>query len=139
MPRCRQNRCLVEGGWRSIRTSWGSERTERRRITRSQYVQDTLSLLYPELQRPLRECRLLDLGSGLGTNAVPAAKVVRSVLGIDIEPSHVNRAREWAEREGLKNVTFHVGSAADVDLGPIDIVLCDYARLSGRSRTSSKW
>lgn len=83
-------------------------------------------MLYPELQRPLEECRLLDLGSGLGTNAIPAAKIVHSVFGIDIEPSHVNRAKEWAEREGLKNVTFRVGSAADVNLGSFDIVLCDY-------------
>jgi len=38
----------------------------------------------------------------------------------------VDRAREWAEREGLDNVTFRVGSATDLDLGPFDIVLCDY-------------
>jgi len=74
----------------------------------------------------LEECRLLDLGSGLGTNAIPAAKVVRSVFGIDINPSHVQRAREWAEREGLDNVTFRIGSATDLDLEPFDIVVCDY-------------
>jgi len=85
-----------------------------------------LFLLYPELKKPLGECRLLDLGSGLGTNAIPAAKIVHSVLGIDTNAAHVNRAREWAEREGLDNVTFRVGSATDLDLGPFDIVLCDY-------------
>jgi len=85
-----------------------------------------LLLLYPELKKPLGECRLLDLGSGLGTNAIPAAKIVRSVFGIDTNAPHVNRAREWAEREGLDNVAFRVGSATDLDLGPFDIVLCDY-------------
>ena len=90
-------------------TSWGSEQIERRRITRSQYVEDMLFLLYPELKKPLGECRLLDLGSGLGTNAIPAAKIVRSVFGIDTNAPHVNRAREWAEREGLDNVALNVG------------------------------
>jgi len=78
------------------------------------------------LRKPLKECRLLDLGSGLGTNAIPAAKVVHSVFGIDISPTHVERAREWAEREGLENVTFRVGSATDLDMEPFDIVVCDY-------------
>jgi len=105
---------------------WSSKRIERLRVVRSQHVEDLLFLLYPELGKPLNECRLLDLGSGLGTNAIPAAKVVRSVLGVDIEHSYVMRAKEWAEREGLGNVTFRVGSATDLDLGPFDIVLCDY-------------
>src|SRR3989442_13847195 len=85
-----------------------------------------LFLLYPELKKPLGECRLLDLGSGLGTIAIPAAKIVRSVFGIDTNAPHVDRAREWAEREGLDNVTFRVGLATDLNLGPFDIVLCDY-------------
>jgi len=47
-----------------------------------------LLLLYPELKKPLGECGLLDLGSGLGTNAIPAAKIVRSVFGIDTNAPH---------------------------------------------------
>ena len=126
IPRLKQDRDRLGGGWGSISASWGSGQIERRRITRSQYVEDMLFLLYPELKKPLKECRLLDLGSGLGTNAIPAAKIVRSVFGIDTNAPHVNRAREWAEREGLNNITFRVGSATDLDLGPFDIVLCDY-------------
>src|SRR5205807_1627184 len=30
------------------------------------------------------------------------------------------------DRDGLNNITFRVGSATDLDLGPFDIVLCDY-------------
>ncbi len=107
-------------------TAWGSERIERRRLIRSQYVEDLLSLLYPELQKPLAECRLLDLGSGLGTISIPAARVVHSVLGIDIEPAYVRRAQESAAREQATNVTFRVGSATDLSEGQFDIVLCDY-------------
>lgn len=107
-------------------TTWGKDLIERRRLTRSQYLEDLLSLLYPELGKPLAECRLLDLGSGLGTNSIPAAKIVRSVLGIDMEPAYVERARESAELEGLDNATFRVGSATDLNEGLFDIVLCDY-------------
>lgn len=106
--------------------SWGQEQIESRRLVRAEHVEDLLNLLYPELRKPLRECRLLDLGSGLGTNAIPAAKVVRSVHGVEIEPAYVERAREWAKAEGAANVTFQVGSATEVDAGPFDIVLCDY-------------
>jgi SAM-dependent methyltransferase len=110
----------------TMNAAWGTERIERRRITRSQYVEDLLNLLYPDLRKPLRECRLLDLGSGLGTISIPAARIVRSVLGIDIEPDYVRKAQEGAEREGLENAVFRVGSAIDVDEGLFDIVLCDY-------------
>jgi SAM-dependent methyltransferase len=106
--------------------AWQTERIERRRMTRSRYVEDVLSLLYPELRKPLNECNLLDLGSGLGTISIPAARFVRSVLGVDIEPSYVQRARESADKAGVSNVTFRVGSAIDVDEGRFDIVLCDY-------------
>ncbi len=105
---------------------WGAERIERRRQVRSQYVESVLALLYPELRKPLDQCRLLDLGSGLGTISIPAARIVHSVLGIDIEPAYVRRAQEWAERERLTNVTFRQGSATDLDEGFFDIVLCDY-------------
>lgn len=105
---------------------WGAERIERRRQVRSKYVESVLALLYPELQKPLNECRLLDLGSGLGTISIPAARIVRSVLGIDVEQTYVRRAQEWAEREHLTNVTFREGSATSLDEGRFDIVLCDY-------------
>jgi len=110
----------------AVGATWGSERIERRRLIRSQYVEDLLSLLYPELQKPLGECRLLDLGSGLGTISIPAARIVHSVLGIDIEPAYVQRARDWAEREHASNVTFREGSATELQEGRFDIVLCDY-------------
>jgi len=110
----------------AVSTAWGSERIERRRLIRSQYVEDLLSLLYPELQKPLAECRLLDLGSGLGTISIPAARIVHSVLGVDIEPAYVGRAQESAARENVSNVTFREGSATDLNLGHFDIVLCDY-------------
>ena len=69
---------------------------------------------------------MLDLGCGLGTNSIPAAKAVQSVLGLDIEQAYLDRAREWAEREGVFNVTFRKGSATDFSNGKFDIVLCDY-------------
>ncbi len=105
---------------------WGKERIERRRLVRADHAEDLLALLYPELQKPLDECRLLDLGCGLGTNSIPIAKAVHSVLGVDINSAHLQRAVEWADREHLKNVDFRVGSATELDAGKFDIVLCDY-------------
>jgi len=110
----------------AMAAAWGRGRIERRRLVRSQYVENVLSLLYPELRKPLDQCRLLDLGSGLGTISIPAARIVRSVLGIDIDPSFIRRSQEWAEREHLTNVMFREGSATRLDEGHFDIVLCDY-------------
>jgi len=99
---------------------------DRRTKLREQHAPDLLELVRPEIRRPLAGASLLDLGCGLGTNSLPAARVVKSVVGVDIDPTCVRRARESANREGLDNVEFRQGSALDLNESTFDIVLCDF-------------
>ncbi len=60
--------------------------------------------------------RLLDCGSGPGSITVGLAEVVApgEVVGIDLEPGQVARARALAERAGVSNVRFEVGSVYEL-------------------------
>lgn len=56
--------------------------------------------------------RVLDLGSGAGFDAFLAARQVgpdSSVLGVDMTPSMVAKARENAVKAGVRNVEFRLG------------------------------
>ena len=58
--------------------------------------------------------RVLDLGSGAGTDSLVAAQMVGpdgSVTGIDMTPEMVDRARRAAGEMGVTNVTFVSGEA----------------------------
>jgi len=60
---------------------------------------------------------VLDIGTGNGRLAFDAARYARRVVGIDPSGDAVRVAREKAERLGLTNVTFRVGSAQELDVG----------------------
>jgi SAM-dependent methyltransferase len=61
--------------------------------------------------------RVLDLGCGDGTTALPAAKLGAEVLGVDIARNLVEAGNRRAQREGLGNLRFQEGDATDlVDL-----------------------
>ncbi|UCD92162.1 MAG: methyltransferase domain-containing protein [Methanobacteriota archaeon] len=92
---------------------------------REEHIDDILSLLYPQLGKPLLECTVLDLGCGLGALSLPASRRVKSVKGIDLDQSYIARCRERVEREGITNATFEVKSLFDLDgHEQYDIVLC---------------
>jgi arsenite methyltransferase len=58
--------------------------------------------------------RVLDLGSGAGTDALVAARMVGddgSVTGIDMTPEMLRKARSAAREAGIGNVTFVEGEA----------------------------
>jgi SAM-dependent methyltransferase len=58
--------------------------------------------------------RVLDLGSGAGTDSLVAAQMVGAdgaVAGIDMTPEMVAKARASADRMGLGNVSFTEGEA----------------------------
>ncbi|MEU3189394.1 methyltransferase domain-containing protein [Streptomyces sp. NPDC006992] len=57
---------------------------------------------------------VLDLGCGTGQLALPLARRVRSVLGMDPEPDMLRLARERAGEQGLANVTWVLGADTDV-------------------------
>jgi ubiquinone/menaquinone biosynthesis C-methylase UbiE len=58
--------------------------------------------------------RVLDLGCGDGTTALPAARLGADVLGVDIASNLVEAGNKPANAEGLKNCKFQEGDAANL-------------------------
>lgn len=58
--------------------------------------------------------RVLDLGCGDGTTAVPAARLGAEVIGVDIAANLVAAGNERAASLGLKNLRFEQGDACDL-------------------------
>ncbi len=59
--------------------------------------------------------RVLDLGCGDGTTAVPSARRGAEVLGVDIASNLVAAGNARAEKLGLANCTFQEGDASHLD------------------------
>jgi SAM-dependent methyltransferase len=59
--------------------------------------------------------KVLDLGCGDGTTALPAARRGADVLGVDIASNLVEAGNRRAEREGLANCRFEEGDASDLN------------------------
>jgi len=59
--------------------------------------------------------KVLDLGSGDGTTAVPAARLGADVLGVDIASNLVEAGNARAQSLGLTNLRFQEGDASDLD------------------------
>jgi ubiquinone/menaquinone biosynthesis C-methylase UbiE len=57
--------------------------------------------------------RVLDIGCGAGQTTREAARAAAPapVLGVDVSPAALERARELAAAEGLRNVSFELGDA----------------------------
>ena len=58
--------------------------------------------------------KVLDLGCGDGTTAVPAAQLGAHVLGVDIASNLVAAGKARAEELGLTNLSFQEGDASDL-------------------------
>jgi SAM-dependent methyltransferase len=70
--------------------------------------------------------RVLDLGCGDGTTALPAARRGADVLGVDIARNLVEAGIRRAEQHGLANVRFQQGDAGDLhglESGSFDLVV----------------
>jgi len=72
--------------------------------------------------------RVVDVGCGAGIDSLIAARVVGAggaVLGVDMTPAMLARARRSASETGLDNVTFHDGlaEALPVPDGWADVVI----------------
>jgi SAM-dependent methyltransferase len=62
--------------------------------------------------------KVLDLGCGDGTTALPAARLGADVLGVDIASNLVQAGNRRAQAEGLANCRFQEGDASNLeDLG----------------------
>ena len=58
--------------------------------------------------------KVLDLGCGDGTTALPAARLGADVLGVDIATNLVDAGNRRAQAEGLTNCRFQHGDATDL-------------------------
>ena len=75
--------------------------------------------------------RVLDLGTGSGQVALAAARLVGDsgkVIGLDIAPGLIQKAKEQAETVGLSRVEFVQGDAEQIDFADdsFDVVLCHF-------------
>lgn len=80
-------------------------------------IADTMRRSGEELVESLRinkGLRILDLGCGDGTTAVPAAKRGAEVLGVDIARNLVAAGNKRIQEEGLTNITIQFGDASDL-------------------------
>jgi len=62
-----------------------------------------------------RGMKVLDLGCGDGTTAVPAARRGADVLGVDIARTLVAAGNKRAQDEGLANLSFQQGDASNLE------------------------
>src|SRR5206468_67717 len=62
--------------------------------------------------------RVLDLGCGDGTTAIPAAKLGADVLGVDIARNLVAAGNRRAREQGLTNCRFQEGDASNLEQLP---------------------
>jgi SAM-dependent methyltransferase len=58
--------------------------------------------------------KVLDLGCGDGTTALPSAKLGAEVLGVDIARNLVEAGNKRAQEHGLANLRFQEGDASDL-------------------------
>src|SRR5437764_12129019 len=58
--------------------------------------------------------KVLDLGCGDGTTALPAARLGAEVLGVDIAGNLVEAGNKRAKEEGLSNCRFQEGDASNL-------------------------
>src|SRR5262245_5001771 len=58
--------------------------------------------------------KVLDLGCGDGTTAIPAARLGAEVLGVDIAQNLVEAGSRRARKEGLTNCKFQEGDACNL-------------------------
>src|SRR5262245_43582363 len=61
-----------------------------------------------------RGLKVLDLGCGDGTTALPAAKLGADVLGVDIARNLVEAGNKRAAEHGLTTCTFQQGDASNL-------------------------
>ncbi|MCF0050466.1 class I SAM-dependent methyltransferase [Dyadobacter chenwenxiniae] len=73
-----------------------------------------------------KDLKVLDLGCGDGTTAIPAAKLGANVEGVDIARNLVEAGNARARAEGLTNITFREGDAislSDIPDANFDLVV----------------
>ena len=83
--------------------------------------------------------KVLDLGCGDGTTALPEAKLGADVTGIDIARNLVEAGNRRAAKQGLSNLKFQEGDASNLEQLPdkvFDLVVSIFARCLRPSRST---
>lgn len=117
------------------------EEARRRRLRRSQsyfeslagdwerirksYFDDRITSLAIEKLLP-RDLTLADIGCGTGSLTFELARFARSVIGVDLSPEMLRRARAVAKERAFRNVEFRQGDALKLPLDPasVDAAFC---------------
>lgn len=78
---------------------------------------------------PLRGRRILEIGCGDGRLTRELAPFASSVVAVEPDPTRIATARRYAADNGIRNVSFHVGSAERMRFGggPFDIALFSWS------------
>lgn len=88
----------------------------------------TLARLFGLEPAPPGDCRVLEIGCGLGGNLLGMAVALpgSSFVGIDLSVRQIDRARADAARLGLPNIDFFVADVAELGdkLGEFDYLIC---------------
>lgn len=80
----------------------------------SSYVEEIIRLTQPFLKKPLKDCHILDVGSGNGGVTLTLAEHCASVKGVEIVPNLHEHALKQLEIRQAKNVEFVHGSVYDL-------------------------
>jgi len=107
----------------------GDEGAHRLRVVNSVHGPDSEALLLRAGLRP--GLRVADIGCGVGAVTTWIARQVGpdgEVVGVDLGPDQVRKAREHADAEEVVNARFVVGSATDTGLAreAFDLVFCRF-------------
>jgi SAM-dependent methyltransferase len=68
-----------------------------------------------EVTRNLRDGRILSIGCGDGRRELAMANHAGGIVGLDISPVAIEKARELARQLGIRNVEFQVDDASDLE------------------------
>lgn len=91
-----------------------------------------------------RGLKVLDLGCGDGTTALPEARRGAEVLGVDISSNLVSAGNRRARAEGLANIRFQEGDATDLrdlDDESFDLVVSIFGAMfaPGHLKSLKRW
>lgn len=75
-------------------------------INRNELEAEDLAQLIEKIIPQEEYPKVLDLGCGRGRHALTLAEKGYGVMGIDLSPQAINKAKKTAEKRGLKNVHF---------------------------------
>ena len=82
---------------------------------RIENIKQYLDILSSGINKPLKECDVLDVGCSVGTFSFALSPHMKQISGIDINNNDISKANEKIEKTGIKNVKFKAGSIFDID------------------------